>query len=92
MATYLSPANKTIKYVPVRCAQPNIGHNTGVNGEGRIRLYLLICSSTVGKLGRLSTAIPNIDGTVTTTIMSQQPNTNNFFEGRSYFRTIQVGT
>ena len=49
-------------------------HNTGVSVEGSNTSYLLICSSTVGKLGRLNTAIPNIDGMVTTTIMSQKPN------------------
>ena len=75
MAIYLSPANKTIKYMPARWAQPNIGHNTGVNGEGINTSYFLICSSTVGKLGRLNTDIPNCNVRATTTIMSQQPNT-----------------
>ena len=64
--------------MPVRCAQPNIGHNTGVNIEGSNTSYLLICSLTVGKLGRLNTDIPNIDGNVNTTIMSQQPNAKIF--------------
>ena len=59
----------------MRCAQPNIGHNTGVNGEGINTSYLLICSSTVGKLGRLNTDIPDCNVRATTTIMSQQPNT-----------------
>ena len=59
----------------MRCAQPNIGHNTGVNGAGINTSYLSICSSTVGKLGRLNTDIPNCNVSATTTIMSQPPNT-----------------
>ena len=74
----------------MRCAQPNIGHNTGVNREGINTSYLLICSSTVGKLGRLNTDIPNCNVSATTTIMSQQPNTTKkiFKSGISYIYYI----
>ena len=66
----------------MRCAQPNIGHNTGVNGEDINTSYLFICSSTVGKLGKLNTDIPNCNTRATTTSMSQQPNATKRIESR----------